>query len=118
MTHGLQLKENGKVMRQADDKRKQTTLVTIFGAEYVLSSEESEVYTREISSLVDQKMRSIANEMNLWDTTKVAIMAAMEIAGQLLEEHHQQLANTERAEKATERLGQYLDRATKDEEAA
>jgi len=92
--------------------------VVIFGAEYVLSSAESERYAHEISAYVDRKMKHIANEKNLSDTAKVAIMAAFDIADQLLARQSRQAKDTDRTLEALQRLERYLDGAKKDEEAA
>lgn len=101
-----------------DDYELQTTRVVIFGQEYVLKSNESEAYTQEISQYVDQKMKQIAHEMNLGDTAKVAIMAALEIADRLLQDRSLQNAEQTRAIAAGQRLGKLLDGVLKDGEAA
>lgn len=105
-------------MAQTDDKTQQVTHVVIFGAEYVLSSTESERYTQEISAYVDRKMKDIANEKNLSDTAKVAIMAAFDIADLLLAQQSRQAKDRDRTREALQRLERYLDGAEKDEEAA
>jgi cell division protein ZapA (FtsZ GTPase activity inhibitor) len=101
-----------------DDKKLQTTQVNIFGNDYVLSSNESDAYTQEIAAYVDRNMKNVANEMNLGDTAKIAIMASFEIANQLLMQRSHQKAEQLRADEALLRLGKYLDGVPKDGEAA
>lgn len=105
-------------MPNMDDYDVQTTRVVIFGQEYVLKSKESEVYTQEISNFVDRKMKQIAHEMNLGDTAKVAIMAALDIADRLIQQRGVQDHDQTRTLDAVRRLGQFLDGVKKDGEAA
>jgi cell division protein ZapA len=58
--------------------------VEIFGKTYTLASVHSGDYAQEIADDVDRRMAAVAAEMNLADTTKIAMMAAMEIADELL----------------------------------
>ena len=96
-------------MEVRDDKRPEITHVTIFGREYTLQSDESPEYTSKIADFVDRRMTGIASEQNLADPTRVAIMAAMDIADQLLRRKEQQEAESERVTKAAQRLGRSLD---------
>lgn len=96
-------------MGHADDLRPEVTSVRIYGSEYPLSSGESIGYTREIAAFVDHKMTRIASEENLADATKVAIMAAMDIAAQLLIQKEQDEAVRRRAAEVSDRLGRSLD---------
>lgn len=105
-------------MPKMDDYDVQTTQVMIFGQEYVLKSSESEAYTQEISAFVDRRMKEIAHEMNIGDTGKIAIMAALDIADRLLRHQSTQQADQIRTVSAAERLGQFLDGVQKDGEAA
>jgi cell division protein ZapA len=59
-------------------------VVEIFGKTYTLVSGHSADYAQEIADDVDRRMAVVAAEMNLADTTKIAMMAAMEIADELL----------------------------------
>ena len=105
-------------MSRMDDKKLHTTQVNILGKDYVLSSNESDDYTQEIAAYVDRNMKNVANEMNLSDTAKIAIMAALDIANQLLLQRSRQKADQLRADEALLRLGKYLDGVPKDGEAA
>ena len=104
-------------METQGDKRTQTTDVTIFGDEYALSSQEAPEYTQKIADFVDCKMSEIASEQNLGDPTKIAIMAAMDIADRLLLIRAHQKVDRERAVEALRRLGQQVDGTDRDGEA-
>lgn len=58
--------------------------VEIFGKTYTLVSDRSVEYALEIAEEVDRRMVSIAAERNLADITKIAMMAAMGIADELM----------------------------------
>ena len=98
-------------MSYSDDFHK--TRVTIFGSEYVLSSEESEQYTSKISNFVDQKMNQIAETENIGDTTRIALMAAFDIADQIARQRTQRREVHIRIAKALRRLEQHIDDAKK-----
>ena len=105
-------------MEKRDDKRPQITEVTIFGRGYSLSTQESLEYTQQVSNFLDRKMSEIASAHNLADPTKVAIMAAMDIADLLLLLRGQRKTEGERAAHALQRLGRYLDGADGDGDAS
>ena len=67
-------------MENIDNRDAQIESVTIFGREYSLRSQESAEYTQKISAFVDRKMAEIADQLNTGEATKVAIMAALDIA--------------------------------------
>lgn len=96
-------------MQKNDDKGAEVTSVTIFEREYPLQSHESPEYTRKVAELVDRKMAEIASRRNLADPTRVAIMAAMEIADQLLRNRTRRETNSRRTAQAVARLGAFID---------
>ena len=84
------------------DDTKQRADVEIFGRTYTLVSDQSPAYAQEIAAEVDRRMASIAAQQNLSDTTKIAMMAAMEIADELMrvrEEGKDRLAAAESAQR-------------------
>jgi cell division protein ZapA len=105
-------------MSRTDDKGVEEIKVMIFGAEYVLSSQESEAYTHKIAGFVDQKMDQVAKKEKMGDTARVALMAAFDIADQILRQKIQHRADQVKAAEAIGRLEQYLDGVKKDGEAA
>ena len=96
-------------MSHSDDLHK--TKVTIFGSEYVLSSEESEEYTSKISNFVDQKMNLIAAVENTGDTARIALMAAFDIANQIVHHRTRRREDRRRIDEALRRLEQHIDGA-------
>ncbi|HAA73642.1 TPA: hypothetical protein DCE37_00790 [Candidatus Latescibacteria bacterium] len=78
--------------------------VEIFGRSYTLVSGRSVVYAQEIASEVDQRMARIAADQNLTDTTKIAMMVAMEIADELMKARQEGEARLSAADSASERL--------------
>ena len=87
--------------------------VTIFGSEYVLSSEESEEYTSKISNFVDEKMNQIAAFENTGDTTRIALMAAFDIATQIVHQRTRHRKDRMRIDEAIRRLEKQIDDAKK-----
>ena len=98
-------------MSHSDDLHK--TKVTIFGSEYVLSSEESEEYTSKISNFVNQKMHQIAETENTGDTTRIALMAAFDIADQIVHQRTRRRDARIRMDEALRRLAQHIDDSKK-----
>ena len=98
-------------MSHSDDLHK--TKVTIFGSEYVLSSEESEEYTSKISNFVDQKMNLIAAVENTGDTARIALMAAFDIANQIVRHRTRSREDRRRIDEALRCLEQQIDSAKK-----
>jgi len=59
--------------------------VEIFGSKYRVSGEvDSEEYLKELAQYVDQKMREISRSTQTVSSTKVAVLAALNIADELL----------------------------------
>ena len=98
-------------MSHSDDLHK--TKVMIFGSEYVLSSEESEEYTLKISNFVDQKMNLIAAVENTGDTARIALMAAFDIANQIVRQRTLRREDRRRIDEALRCLEQQIDERKK-----
>ena len=56
------------------------TPVTIFGRTYHLRGGENRAYLEELASMVDAKMREVAEATGTADTLKVAILASLNLA--------------------------------------
>ena len=94
-------------MTHSDDVHK--TEVMIFGAEYVLRSSESAQYTAEVSRFVDEKMNRIADATDRFDTTGIALIAAFEIADQIVRQRSQHRKDRNRTAAAIKRLEVHLE---------
>ena len=57
--------------------------VEIFGTSYLLRGESDIEYMQELASYVDRKMREIQQETGIISPTKIAILAALNIADEL-----------------------------------
>jgi cell division protein ZapA len=57
--------------------------VTIFNQTYILRSPSGDQHVRRIASLVDERMRQIASSITTHDVSKIAILAALNIADEM-----------------------------------
>jgi cell division protein ZapA len=64
-------------------KSSTTTEVEIFGATYNVRGNSDSEYLQEVARLVDRKMREIARHVATGDATKIAILAALNLADEL-----------------------------------
>jgi cell division protein ZapA len=88
-----------------------TTAVEIFGEVYHVRGGDEKGYLRSLADLVDRKMREVAKQAK-GDTARIAILAALNLADELLQlESRQEGERVEIREKVaalTEELSQAL----------
>jgi cell division protein ZapA len=60
------------------------TRVEIFGQSYQIRGELDEAYVAELARQVDAKMRAVAEATGLVDTQRIAVLAALAFADELL----------------------------------
>ena len=89
--------------------RGETTFVTIYGRQYPVHSRESAEYTHRVAELVDRRMKEIASQQKLAEPTKIAIIAALDIADRLLKVRTGREAAGRQAEQLAARLTMMLD---------
>jgi cell division protein ZapA len=65
------------------DPQKKSAKVSIFGSEYSIQAAEDPVYIEQVARYVDGKMRELQGNGAVLSATKVAILAAMNIADEL-----------------------------------
>jgi cell division protein ZapA (FtsZ GTPase activity inhibitor) len=82
-----------------DEKRVATT-VTIYGVEYRLRGPD-EQFARDVAEMVDSRMHEVASRLSTASQTRIAVMALLNIAGELLAERR-------RREEAEAELGRRL----------
>ena len=87
---------------------KRSVEVHIYGQKYVIRSESSEEYVREVASLVDRKMREVAQRGRSVSTLNVAVLAALNIADELLKSSRDNEELLKRIKDQTERLDTIL----------
>ncbi len=67
-----------------------STDVEIFGTVYHVRGDKDPELLQELADTVDRKMREIAQQVSTVDTAKIAILAALNIADELLQCRKQQ----------------------------
>ena len=77
--------------------------VEIFGTEYRIKGDANADYIKQVAGLVDERMRQIAEASMTGSVAKIAILAAVNIADELLKER---LARESAMDKLSERLKQ------------
>ena len=67
-----------------------STEVEIFGNSYQLRGEQDSEYLQQLAKLVDEKMRTIGSQVPVADSGKIAILAALNLADELVQCNNQQ----------------------------
>ena len=62
-----------------------TVEVEIFGATYQVRGDNDADYLQELAALVDQKMQEVAAHLKTVDRTKIAVLAALNVADDLVQ---------------------------------
>jgi cell division protein ZapA len=78
--------------------------VNIFGNEYSLIADNNEEYLKEVAEYVDKKMRNIDKNQSFKASTKLAILAALNIADELFQERAHKKKIIERLNQKTEKM--------------
>jgi len=84
--------------------------IQIYGKTYSLKSSSSEVDAEEVAGYVDSKMRELATARSKTSTLDLAILAALNIAQELLELKGQAEAKGELEEEKIQQLVDVLDK--------
>ncbi|MCL7749811.1 MULTISPECIES: cell division protein ZapA [Halalkalibacter] len=63
----------------AEQKKKQRITVSIYGQQYTVVGEEPPAYVKDVARIVDQKMREIKKRNPYLDTTRLAVLTAVNI---------------------------------------
>jgi len=83
--------------------------VTIYGTEYPVKGEADDTYIQEVAGYVDGKMKEVADSLSVKSTTKVAILAALNITDELFTLRSEQ---GDLAGEIEQRLGNLTERIT------
>jgi len=86
----------------------ESVTVTIFGKEYTLKGGADAEYVQEVAAFVDKRMNEVAKSAAVVSTDRVAILAAVNIADELLREQQKRLENTASLEDRTTHLTRLL----------
>lgn len=68
----------------ADGKQKERTTVTIYGQEYTIVGYEKPGHVIEVAKYVDSKMREIKSMNPYLDTTRLAVLTAINVVNDYL----------------------------------
>ncbi len=93
------------------EKRGNVTQVEIFGQTYSVRAEGDSTYVHDLAPFVDSRMREVADRTATVDTTKIAILAALNITDDLKQVERQRRDNPSDAVARVERLIRKLDDA-------
>jgi cell division protein ZapA len=88
--------------------------IQIYGKTYSLKSSSSEVDAEEVAGYVDSRMRELATARSKTATLDLAVLAALNIAQELLELKGQTEAKGELEEKKIQQLVVVLDKEIQD----
>ena len=81
--------------------------VNIYGTEYPVKGDADPEYIQEVADYLDEKMREVGRSLTVKSSTKVAVLAALNITDELFRTRRDQ---QEQAEAFEERLHQLSDR--------
>jgi cell division protein ZapA len=87
------------------------TQVEIFGQTYSVRAEGDSSYIHDLARFVDSRMKEVAEQTATVDTTKIAILAALNIADDLHRVERSRMDNPTDALARAERLIRKLDDA-------
>ena len=93
------------------DKRGSVTQVEIFGQTYSVRAEGESSYIHDLARFVDSRMKEVAEQTATVDTTKIAILAALNISDDLHRVEKNRMDNPTDAVGRAERLIRKLDDA-------
>ena len=88
-----------------------STDVEIFGSSYHVRGDKDPELLEELAGQVDAKMREIAQQVSTVDTAKIAILAALNIADELLQCRKQQEGERVEIQDKVSRLAERLEEA-------
>ena len=93
------------------DRRGSVTQVEIFGQTYNVRAEGDSTYIHDLARFVDSRMKEVAERTATVDTTKIAILAALNISDDLYQREKSRKDSPSDAVARAERLIQKLDAA-------
>jgi cell division protein ZapA len=90
-----------------------TVDVEIFGSVYHVRGEHDHEYLQQLARMVDAKMREIGKQAKTVDSSKIAILAALNLADELFQKNQQQEGERvqimEKVAELTGELGEVLE---------
>ncbi len=92
------------------ENEKHTVRVSIYGNEYPIKSDADPEYIKRVAKYVDQKMREIAHKVDNRTALEVAILAALNITDELLQEKADKDKTVAEVEDRTAELTEWLEK--------
>jgi len=89
-------------------RESESVTVNIFGQDYTLKGGSDPDYVRKVAQFVDERMHEVAQGGHRPPTVKVAILAAVNIADELLREQQKRLESVVDFEDRTVQLSRML----------
>lgn len=86
----------------------ESVTVNIFGKEYTLRGAADADYVQEVAAFVDRRMNEVARGTPVASTARVAILAAVNIADELLREQRRRLEDQTALEDRSDQLTRLL----------
>lgn len=83
--------------------------VEIFGQKYALRADADEEHVRKVADLVDQKMREVATGSRSISTMQIAVLAALDIASEYVQQRSRLGQLTADVESRSDRLAQRIE---------
>jgi cell division protein ZapA len=87
---------------------KRNITVDIFGQQYSLKSEVAEEQVKKVAAYVDRKMREVAEGTKSVDSLHIAILTALNIAQEYLQEKGNREYLVRRIKEKTDRLEEFI----------
>ncbi len=88
---------------------KSTEVVEIFGQDYKIKGVGDPEYIHMIAGYIDRKMREIAHSSGIMSQSRIAILAALNIADELFQERENNAKSRKEFEKQAAGLSELLD---------
>ena len=91
------------------ENRKQSVTVNIFGEDYAIRSDSNDEYTKKVANYLNGKMKEVADGLANRSYSKVAVLAAMNIADELFKEKIDKENKLSQVEERAQTLVKWLD---------
>jgi cell division protein ZapA len=92
------------------EEKTDSVRVNIFGTEYPIKGDADPAYVEKIAQFVDTKMKEVSKQLSLPSTTKVAILAAMNITAELFQERAERDKTFSQFEERAAKMTGWLDK--------
>jgi len=97
------------------EEKSESIRVNIFGTEYPIKGDADPAYIEKISQFVDAKMKEVSKQLSSPSMTKVAILAAMNIADELFQERVEREKSLSLFEERAAEMSGWLDKELMEE---